>query len=319
MQVFIHQREQKKQSYMEKLFCTIIVLISILPSAYSEPEDEFFFRRGMELYKSKQYQFAIEDMEKALIANPAHYRAANMLGKIYRQKKLMKKSLDYYLLSLSVNPSQPETHYIVGTLYDYFFSSFNSVRHYLKAIELDPTHRHAHLKLVRYYLLEKKDLTSANRHFQLSFDLGKDDAVPFLKAAEKSYSSGNERDALEHYRIAVKKNPADLDTYFRISEIYVRGREYRKAVRWLEKITYIRPDSEKAYVRLGNLYFTTPLSQNKKFLYDQAITHLKSALEINPSNRDALLLLAEVYRKSGKNEEAEKLFKKVELLEKEIQ
>ncbi len=303
---------------MKKLFCTIIALMAIIPSAYSEPEDEFFFRRGMELYTSKQYQFAIEDMEKALKANPAHYRAANMLGKIYRKNNLMKKSLDYYLLSLSVNPSQPKIHYIVGTLYDYFFSSINSVRHYFKAIELDPAHRHAHLKLVRHYLIEKKDLVLANRHFKLSFDVGKDDAAPFLKAAEKSYSSGNEIEALKHYRDAVKKNPADLDTYYRISEIYVRGKDYRKAVRWLEKITFIRPDSEKAYVRLGNLYFTAPLSQNKKFLYDQAITHLKSALEINPSNRDALLLLADVYRKSGKAEEAEKLYREIEELEKEM-
>lgn len=304
---------------MKKLFCIFITSMLILPSAYAETEDEFFFRRGMELYQSKQYQFAIEDMEKALKANPSHFRAANMLGKIYRQKKLMKKSLDYYLLSLSINPSQPETHYQVGTLYDYFFSSFNSVPHYFKAVELDPSHRYAHLKLVRHYLLEKKDPASANRHFELSFKLGKEDAAPFMKAADKAYSAGNETDALAHYRNAVKKNPADLQTYFRISEIYVRCKEYRKAVRWLEKITYIRPDSEKAYMRLGNLYFTAPLSQNKKFLYDMAVTHLTNALAINPENRDALLLLAEVYRKSGKGEEAEKLYKRVEALEKNSQ
>lgn len=303
---------------MKRVCAIFIYLIAILLPAYSETEDEFFFRRGMELYKSKQYNFAIEDMEKALKANPAHYEAANMLGKIYQQKKLMKKSLDYYLLSLSANPSQPEIQYIVGTLYDYFFSSGNSIHYYLKAVELNPAHRHAHLKLVRYYLLEKKDSELANRHFELSFNLGKDESVPFLQAAEKSYSSGNENNALVQYRNAVKKNPADLETYFRISEIYMRKKNYRKAVRWLEKITYIRPDNEKAYVRLGNLYFTAPLSQNKKFLYDMAITHLTSALSINPNNMDALLLLAEVHRKSGKVEEAEKLYKKVEHLEKGI-
>ncbi len=299
---------------MKKLLCVFIIVVVILPYAYSESEDEFFFRRGMELYRAKQYNFAIEDMEKALIANPAHFRAANMLGKIYRKKKLMKKSLDYYLLSLSVNPSQPNIHYIVGTLYDYFYSNLNSAKHYMKAVELDPAHRYAHLKLVRYYL-EKKDAKSANLHFETSFKLGNALAAPFKNEADKAYASKNETQALLQYRKTVNKNPADLETYYRISEIYIRKKEFQNAVRWLEKITYTRPDSEKAYVRLGNLYLTAPLSQNKKFLYNMAVTHLTSALAINSHNLDAILLLAEVYRKSGRIEEAEKLYKKVEDIE----
>lgn len=300
---------------MKKIFCIILISFAFLSRASAETEDEFFFRRGMALYHNKQYNFAIEDFEKALRVNSKNYNAANMLGKIYRKNKLTKKSLDYYLLSLSINPSQPQTHYLVGTLYDYFFSTINSVPHYLKAIELEPSHRYAHLKLVRHYLLEKKDLAHADYHFDMSFNLGKSDAAPFLKAAEKFYAAGDENSALEYYRKAVQKNPADLESYFRISEIYVRGKDYRKAVRWLEKVTYIRPDHEKAYVRLGNLYYTAPLSQNKKFSYDMAIVHLNTALTLNPNNKDAILLLADVYLKSGKREDAEKLYKKVEMLE----
>ncbi|MCX7677971.1 MAG: tetratricopeptide repeat protein [Spirochaetes bacterium] len=297
---------------MNSKICLIgIILFSIHPFAATETEDEFFFRRGMELYRNKQFQFAIEDFEKALKANPNNYRAANMLGKIYRKKKQMKTALDYYLLSLSINPSQADIHYAVGTLYDYFYSSTNSVKHYSKAVELNPTHRYALLKLVRYYLLQKDPLT-ANRFFEKSYNLGKEKATKFLTEAERAYAEGNELKALERYRKAVKENPAHLDVYFKISEIYLRMKDYQKSVRWLEKVTYIRPDCELAFVRLGNLYYTAPLSKNKKFLFDMAILNLNNALSLNPHNKDALLLLADIYYKSGKLAEAEKLYKKIE-------
>ncbi len=299
------------------IFCIIIILFVYPTFIYAETEAEFYYRRGKELYEAKQYNFAIENMEKALTADPTHYRAANMLGKIYRKKKLMKKSLDYYLMSHSANPSQSDVHYIVGTLYDNFFSTIHSTKHYVKAIEIDPSNRYAHLKLVRYFILEKNDTQTANKHQEISFSLGKSVAEPFLKDASRESSAGRETAALKQYRSAVKKNPADFESYFRISEIYVRKKEFQRAVRWLEKITYIRPDFETAYVRLGNLYFTAPLSHNKKFLYEMAVRNLETALKLNPKNRDALLLLADVHSKSGNLSEAEKLYKKFERMEKD--
>lgn len=296
--------------------CLIIILFFYANSPDTKQVDDFFFRRGMELYLNKQFSFAIEDFEKSLKANPKNYHAANMLGKIYSKKKQNKSALNYYLLSLSINPSQADTHYAVGVIYEYFYSSTNSAKHYTKAIEINPNHHYALLKLVRYYLLQN-DVGTANTFFEKSFNIGKEKAATFLKEADAAYATGDEHTALLHYKKAVKENPADLDTYFKISEIYMRKKEYKKAVRWLEKVTYIRPDNEKAYVRLGNLYFTAPLSHNKKFLYNMAIFNLKNALLINPQNKDAMLLLADVYRKTGMNQEAEKLYKKLEDLENE--
>jgi tetratricopeptide (TPR) repeat protein len=291
------------------------MILSLGASALLAGDDDFFYRRGVVEYENRMYRFAIEDMERVLAINPGHYRAANVLGDIYRGKKLMKKALDYYRMSIGANPSQPAIHYRIGTLYDFFYDGRASVHHYLKAVELDPSHGRAHLKLVRHYLLEKKDRAAADRHFSESYRLGREKGDAFLALAKKEYDLGREPAALAMYRKAIAKNPADLETYFRVSEIYRRGKDYRKAVRYLEKVKHIRPDSERAHVMLGNLYYTTPLSQNRKFLIGMAITNLDAALSLNPENRDALLLLSEIHRKLGNIDRADTLLKKFEKLE----
>ena len=292
--------------------------IALIASTLRAGDDEFFYQRGVVEYKNRMYKFAVEDMERVLAINPGHYRAANVLGEIYRGKKLMKKSLDYYRMSIGANPSQPGTHYRIGTLYDFFYDGRASVHHYLKAVELDPAHRRAHLKLVRYYLLEKKDRAAADRHFSESFRLGRTEGDALLARAKKEYDSGREQAALAWYRKAITKNPADLETYFRIAEIYRRGKDYRKAVRYLEKVKHIRPDSERAHVMLAGLYYTTPLSPSRMFLIGMAIANLDAALAINPENRDALLLLSEIHRKIGNLDRADTLLKKFEKLEGEV-
>ena len=303
------------------LYITILVMLCVmLPAspALAAGEDEFFYRRGLVQYENRMYRFATEDMERALSVNPGHFGAANVLGEIYRKQKLMKKSLDYYNISIGANPSQPEIHYRLGTLYDFFYDSTSSTHHYTKAVELDPAHGKAHLKLVRHFIIEKKDRAAADRHFYESYRLGKKEGDPVLAEAKKEYDRGRESEALKLYRKAIARNPADLDTYFLISGIFRRGKDYRKAVRIIEKVKHIRPDSEKALVMLGNLYYTTPLSQNKKFLIGMAVTNLEMALELNPRNRDALLLLAEIHQKTGNDVKAAKLFRELEKLEAEV-
>ena len=283
--------------------------------AVSGEEDDFFYRRGMVYYHARMYGFAIEDMEKALAINQGHYRAANALAELYGNKKLKKKSLDYYRISIGVNPVQPDIHYRMGVLYDFFYDTRSSTLHYLKTLEQDPVHYRAHLKLVRYYLIEKKDRKSADFHFDESYKLGKALAGPLRKAADREYAEGREMKSLDLYKKAMIKNPADLDIYFRIAEIHRRRKEYRKAVRYLEKIKHIRPDNERSLILLGNLYYSTPVSPSVPFRIEMAITNLRMALDLNPENRDAVLTLSEIYRKTGDKDKADELLKKFEEME----
>jgi len=283
--------------------------------AVSGREDEFFYKRGMVQYRARMYGFAIEDMQKALAINPQHYRAANALAELYEKKKLKKKSLDYYRISLGSNPDQPDVHYRLGVLYDFFYDTRSSTHHYLKSLEQDPGNHRAHLKLVRYYLIEKKDRKTADLHFTSSYNLGKTAGDTLREAGDKEYSAGREAKSLEFYRKAIAKNPADLDIYFRMAEIHRRRKEYRKAVRYLEKVKHIRPDNERSLVLLGNLYHTTPVSTDARFQIDMAIINLRMALNLNPKNRDAILTLSEIYRRTGDKDKADEFLKKFEELE----
>ncbi len=297
------------------ILCTALLFFITPREAVYGQEDEFFYKRGMVQYRARMYSFAIEDMQKALAINPRHYRAANALAELYGKKKLKKKSLDYYRISIGANPAQPEVHYRIGVLYDFFYDTRSSTHHYLKSLEQDPGNFRAHLRIVRYYLIEKKDRKTADFHFNTSYNLGKAAGNPLREAGDKEYSAGREARSLDFYRKAITKNPADLDIYFRMAEIHRRRKEYRKAVRYLEKVKHIRPDNERSLVLLGHLYNSTPVSPDARFRLDMAIINLRMALELNPRNRDAILTLSEIFRKTGDKDRADELLKKFEEME----
>ncbi len=289
----------------------ILFTVMIFAGPVFPETGEYFYERGMIEYEGKQYKFAQEDMERAIEEDPKLFRAVNILADLSLKRQKPVKALAYYRQSLEINDAQPDIHYETGKLCEFFYDSTNAVTHFTKAVTQNPDHRYAHLALVRH-LLASGERKSADEHFAASHRLGKKTGDPFIEKARREERKGKTAEALSLYEKAIEENPADLDTYFLVSELSQRLRDYRRAVECVQKAVRIRPDLEKGYVHLANLFFTQHMSQNKKLMLELAVKSCEKALELNPNNVDTLNLLSEIYRFTGAREKADEYEKKAE-------
>ncbi|HQO00796.1 MAG TPA: tetratricopeptide repeat protein [Spirochaetota bacterium] len=290
-----------KSFYRVLLLPVLILTVCPLTAA----DWQYYYRRGTIHYNARLYKFALEDFSRAMEINPGLHDAANKIAGIYMMKKDVLKAFGYYKKSLEISDTQPEIHLETGNIYEYFYQSDTAFSHFKKAAELDPSLAAAHLKLVPHYI-RRGDMTQAETHLRKSYSLCRDKSIPFITEAEKFEAAGDIDKAEAQYRKALRNNPADIELRFKLSRLSRRKGRYRSAVRYLEGIVSIRPDSESAYLQLAHLYFTAPLSGNKKMMIDISLKSIGKVLSLNPENSSAYILLGDIHRYLGNTVEAEK-------------
>src|SRR5205814_1647635 len=100
------------------------------------------------------------------------------------------------------------------------------------------------------------------------------------------------------FRKAIALKPDFADAHFQLGLLYSRNpTALTQALTSFEKavaLGYVQPE---AYRNLGSVNI-------KLGKYDEAIAHLRKALELNPSYADAYFQLADALRKSGRPDEA---------------
>ena len=98
--------------------------------------------------------------------------------------------------------------------------------------------------------------------------------------------------------------PSLIEAYLGMYELCRSRKEYAPAAEALERLKFVKPDYEKAYVLLGYIYFTQKLPGSRKRHLDLAIANLKKAVELNPDNSETCYSLSEIYHYMKKDVEA---------------
>jgi tetratricopeptide (TPR) repeat protein len=278
----------------------------------------YYCKKGEVQYDAEMYTYAIFNLEKCLELEPGHYRAANLLALIMEKRSEMLQAIDYYKKSLGINNRQPNIHYRIGELYESFLEMDLAFGHYKKSVSIDPNHIKSNLALVRHYL-KKKDRASAERNFNVSERQGRLKSGDSLAKAAAAEESENYKQAIELYKKVVEESPSVISAYMRLAELHRMRGDYASAVKILEKLKYVRPDIERVYVLLGNIYFNRRIPGRRDFHIRQAIKNFKKALEINPDNPETYYALSGIYSSLGKKPKAEELERKARLIEKRVE
>jgi tetratricopeptide (TPR) repeat protein len=275
---------------------------------------EFYYEKGMTQYRLEIFDYAIFNMIRCLDANPRCYEAANVLADIYNKKNNKSKAIDYYKQSLAINDRQADIHYTLGGLYEFFNERDLAFRHFTRAVEIDPVHVLAHCGLVRYYFKEN-DRAAADRHFDISYRQGKIKSGKLLSKAIEADKKGTDKKAIALYKQVIEEAPSLVEAYVDLYEVRMRRKEYAAAAEIMERLKYVKPDYEKAYVLLGYIYFTQKLPGKRKLHLDRAIDNLKKAVELNPNNYDTYYSISGIYKYLGKESEAHDWEKKGQKVE----
>jgi tetratricopeptide (TPR) repeat protein len=282
---------------------TSIFLAIVAFNIYATPSWQYYYKKGVIEYRARMYDFAIENLTKALDRKSDLYEAANTLADIYLKKDNRIRALFYLSMSLKINDQQGFIHHRIADVYDYIGNFELAFSHYKRAVQINPKNVKAHLSLVKYYF-SRGDRTHAEKHFAICYNIGKSEGEKLYEAAFKEERNDNDEKALVLYRSAIAKCPVLIKAYFSISEIYRRKRDFIRAEQYLQQIKEIRPDNEKAYIYTAHLLFERRPTKNRVHSIQRAIENLKRALEINPKNSETYFLLSDIYRFLGEREKA---------------
>jgi lipopolysaccharide biosynthesis regulator YciM len=115
---------------------------------------------------------------------------------------------------------------------------------------------------------------------------------------------GNLTKAKTHFVEILKKDPSQIDLYFRLSEISVKEGNQEEALHWLERARLIDIRNVDILLREAELF-------HRMKRYDEAIQTLHRLIGLDEGNVKALKCLREIYRENRKWEEAIKTQKAI--------
>lgn len=287
------------------LFAMFLIFI-VSPGRPEEKNWQYYHAKGVVEYKAGMYDFALDNLERSLELNPADYEAANIRAEIYILKNKKEDAIDYFNRSLNINIKQPDILCKTGILLEFYLQYEKAFNNYLKAVEADPAHINGHLNLIRMYA-RKNDLVNAERHFKICYELGKNEGDKYYLLASAA-EAANPADAEKLYKTAIEKNPAMIEAYFKLADIYRRFNDTDSAVSYIKKITEISPYNDRAYIHLGHLYmikaFTgiprkTITVKQRKFFLDKARVNFEEAIRLKPANIEFYSDIADIYSYLG--------------------
>ncbi len=279
------------------LALAIVIFFGAGP-VYGKHTWEYYLRKGRIQYDAEMYEFALFSLQKALEQNPKLWEAANILADIHRVKNEKQKELEYLEASVSINENQPDIHNRLGDLYEYYLRLERAFDHFSRAVAADPDHVKGNMNLVRLYI-RKGMADKAEEHMGISLKAGKKTGGPLFREARAAEQAGEVKRAEKLYREILEISPAMTDPYFRLYAIYYTDNNFTAAARVMERLAFLRPDFERAYIYLGDVYFTGRFPGTREYYLERSVKCLKKALELNPDNYDTLYRLYRVYDAMG--------------------
>ncbi|HSA14491.1 MAG TPA: tetratricopeptide repeat protein [Spirochaetota bacterium] len=267
---------------------------------------DYYYEKGRLQFRGEIYGEASINLEKALRKNPEAWEAAELLGDIHVIMNRRMKALEWYRLSLKIKEDRPDLHCKVGELYEFHAERELALKHFMRAVEIDPVHVRGNSDLVRYYVRQgKREL--AREYFLRSYNAGKNRAAPFMKTAREEEKKGDLVAANSFYEKAIEAAPATIEAYMGVYENNRTMGKFGAAVGALERLIFVKPDETMAHIRLGHLFLTCTIpGKKKKYCLDRAAAHLETARELDRSNPHPCFILSDLYRIIGDDLAAEK-------------
>ena len=222
-------------------------------------------------------------------------------GKEFYNHKDYSRALLQFQSAVRVAPLEAESYYQLSLAYLGLGDLKKAVLSLNKALDLDPKHIAALLKMAELLASthDKELLIEAETrvHEVMAISPVNEDALNILGVTE--WGLGKREDAEQHLRQALDQFPQDLKAALGLVEIKLLNKDFRGAEELLKKFSAKNPKSSAPVLGLGELYMLVrkPAEAEQQF---------RRAFEIDPQNELALLDLAGCQFRAGRLEEAER-------------
>jgi tetratricopeptide (TPR) repeat protein len=230
-------------------------------------------------------------------------------GKKEVQKKNYAVAILHFKNAAQAQPRDAEPYYQLGLAY-LASNDFKTAASYLhKAVELNPKHTGAQLKLAELMSTSrsKEVLEEAQKRTQDVLKLLPDDADALNVLAITELKLGRPESAEAHLEQALKKSPSNLKTSVALARTRLARKDVAGAEEALKQAAAQAPKSPEPRVYLGGFYLALGRTP-------EAEQEFRRALEIDPKNGPALLNLGAMQVRAGHPEQAEQTYRLVAAL-----
>lgn len=244
-------------------------------------------RLGSDYLENKQYDLAVKEFSRAVLASPNNATAHMMLGVAYYWSGEVERSLESYKRSLELEPNNPQTLMLVGISLAWKGESRAAYDSFKKAADLDPQRADIQMNLgsIEESLGMMPDALEHFRkaaaqapqeplyHFQLGMlyrKLGRDaEAAESLNKALRLYGRfedallelgalnermGDRKGAVSSFKKAVDLKQRDAVARFRLGRLYLLDNQRKKARDILAEAFHLTPEDGGKGLQLSISY-----------------------------------------------------------------
>jgi tetratricopeptide (TPR) repeat protein len=286
------------------------------------------YEEGMSLFNSGNYQTAAQRFRTAVEENPANVEAMKRLGDCYfniyseAHPDYGKIAIEAYSKALEIDPKDGVTRLHLAQIYSWTNDTDDAIKQlqtllanepentlamvelaeiyswkpdtYKQALEQceavvkkEPKNKRAHMIAGRVYSWLGEHPQSL-QHYSAALDVDPNDNKLRLEYANELSMAGKYNEAIEQFNYLTSRHETADQSLVGLAQAYYNSRRYADAMAVVEIVLKREPKNGYAW-RLKGLI----LHDQRRYV--EAADAFKKALEINPDDIEAKLLLAETY------------------------
>jgi putative PEP-CTERM system TPR-repeat lipoprotein len=227
-------------------------------------------------------------------------------GKKLLQKNDSARAILEFLNAAKATPKNPEVYYQLSLAYQAAGDAPSTVSTLRKALELNPKHAAAQLRLAQLMATvnDKQVLEDAQQRLKALLKDAPENAAALHTLALTEWKLGESQNALVHLERALASAPQELTIAVNLAEAKIRQNDSKGAEEVLKRASESAPKSIEAVITLGQFY----VKQKKT---SEAEQQFQRAIAMDPNGGLALLNLAMLRLRAGRKQEAEQNFKRL--------
>ncbi len=199
-------------------------------SAFKEMivESNSYFDIGKKHYFNRNYQEAIDKIEKFIALRSGNDIAYNLLGLSYFQIKNYNQAINNYKKALEINPESISVYNNLAIVYLNRGQPQKAISSYKKILSINPNSSEAWRKLGLVYI-DLKDYQKAIACYKKILEIVPNNTSVYNDLGWIYGVINDYQKSIEYFKKYSKHNPSDPEIYFKLGLVYLEAKNYAQA------------------------------------------------------------------------------------------
>ncbi len=209
-------------------------------------------RQGHRYIEEKKYDLALQEMTRAVAADPKNPVGHMLLGVAQYWSGQVNESIASYNTAIALDANSAQAYLLLGISFAWKGESLAAEHAFRKATELEPTRADAQMNLgsIRE---SRGDMTEALVLFRKAVDLDKKNPLYRFQLGQLYRKLGRDAEAAEQLREAIKLESRYEDAMLELGAAEERLKEDKAAIGTLKRAVAVKPGDAVARMRLARL------------------------------------------------------------------